>query len=462
MTNLWFLVLPVLVQAQGQNQAGAGAAAAGPHIVNSPNALFQARATGSAQLDPCQYMLQLLNETNKDLMQHEVNTLEQCLYYYLAGESAKKLAKLNIPHPIASIPPNYVSQQPVNINFAQFTLQHFELNEYLKDISIHGYLELNWHDDRLVWNQDTWKKNKLVVHSFHHVWVPVLGSQNPENHLKNGDAFEIRKVETSNQGNVTAKVAFSLRTFCDDTDFENYPNDVYKCCFSFEPQQDREVIQFTSSGLPIFTDPKNFRDYGWGVSGTVPESFDDPSEIAQLGFCLNLKRAHSSLKVELAIPLFITTVLFLLPPLFGSVKIQIYLKMFVMGLQFLTLLIFSTRIAPFLSSTASTPKPMRFLEIALVFNLISITISIILFCCMQVKRSLPPWGKVTQIANFINSFLGVLNVTGVEEYNLDKYDEQVAQSTYQKDWANVFRAAHAVIMGTISAIVVFVYIVYCF
>lgn len=60
-------------------------------------------------------------------MQHEVNTLEQCLYYYLAGESAKKLARLNIPHPIASIPPNYISQQPVTINFAQFTLQHFEL-----------------------------------------------------------------------------------------------------------------------------------------------------------------------------------------------------------------------------------------------------------------------------------------------------------------------------------------------
>ena len=57
--------------------------------------------------------------------------------------------------------------------------------------------------------------------------------------MKNGDAFEIRKVETTFQGNVTAKVAFSLRTFCDDTDFENYPNDVYKCCFSFEPQQDR-------------------------------------------------------------------------------------------------------------------------------------------------------------------------------------------------------------------------------
>ncbi|CAP27723.2 Protein CBR-LGC-21 [Caenorhabditis briggsae] len=447
MTRFWLFILPLLAFARAQEQNQAVANQAGPHIVNSPNALFQARATGSVQLDPCQYMLQMLNQTNKDLMQHEENTLEQCLYYFLAGESAKKLARLNIPHPIASIPPNYVSQQPVTINFAQFTLQHFELNEHLKDISIHGYLELNWHDDRLVWSQDTWKKNKLVVHSFHHVWVPLLGSQNPENHLKNGDAFEIRKVETTNQGNVTAKVAFSLRTFCDDTDFENYPND--------------EVIQFTSSGLPIFTDPKNFRDYGWGVSGTVPESFDDPSEIAQLGFCLNLKRAHSSLKVELAIPLFITTVLFLLPPLFGSVKIQIYIKMFVMGLQFVTLLIFSIRMAPFLGSTSATPKPVRYLEVALVFNLISITTSIVLFCCMQVKRTLPPWGRVTQFANFINGFLGVLHITGIEDINLEKYDEQVAQTSYQKDWNNVFRAAHAVFMAAISAIVIFVYIVYC-
>ncbi|CAB3400467.1 unnamed protein product [Caenorhabditis bovis] len=427
---------------QVQQQVGAG-----PHIVNSPNALFQARATSSAQLDPCQYMLSLLNETKNELMQHEQTTLEQCLYYYLAGESAKKLGRLNIPHSIASVPPNYLSQEPVTVNFAQFTLQHFELNEYLKDISIHGYLDLNWHDDRLMWNQDTWKKNKLVVHSFHHVWVPLLGSQNPENHLKNGDAFEIRKVETSNQGNVTAKVAFSLRTFCDDSDFENYPND--------------EVIQFTSSGLPIFTDPKNFRDYGWGVSGTVPESFDDPSDVAQLGFCLNLKRAHSALKVELTLPLFIATVVFLLPPLFGSIKIQVFLKMFVMLLQFLTLLMFSQRISPFLSSTSTTPKPMRFLEVALTLNLASITTSLIIFTAMKVKRTLPPWGKVTQIANLVNGVLGILHISSIEEYNLDKLEEQETQNTYQKDWHNVFGAAHAVFMIFFSAIMIFFYIAYC-
>ena len=53
--------------------------------------------------------------------------------------------------------------------------------------------------------------------------------------LRNGDAFEMRKIETTSKGNVSATMAFSLRTFCDDSDFANFPDDIYKCCFTLEP-----------------------------------------------------------------------------------------------------------------------------------------------------------------------------------------------------------------------------------
>ncbi|CAD6187250.1 unnamed protein product [Caenorhabditis auriculariae] len=410
----------------------------GPHITNSPQALFQARATSSDQLDPCQYMLANLTSV-ENLMQHEVVALEQCLYYYLAGETAKKMLRLNIAHPIAAVPPNYLSRVPVSVNFAQFTLQHFELNEGLKDIAIHGYLELNWHDDRLIWDKDTWKKDNLVIHSFHHVWVPVLGSQNPENHLKNGDAFEMRKVETTNRGNVTAKLAFSLRTFCDDTDFENYPNDIYKCCFAFEPQNDREVIEFTSS-----------------------ESFDDPAEIAQLGFCLNLKRASSSLRIEFTIPLFIITILFLLPTFFGCIRLQLHLKLFVLLIQFVTLLIFSNRIAQHLSSSSTSPKPLRFLESSMMLNLASIAVSVFVYVGMRVKRSLPPWGKLSQTAKMINGALGVLYINNAEEISMEKVEEQPIEGTYHQDWTEVFKAGHALLTGFFSLILVFAYLIYLF
>ncbi|ETN75172.1 hypothetical protein NECAME_00583 [Necator americanus] len=251
----------------------------------------------------------------ENLRAHEFASLEQCLYYYLAGESAKRMKKLSIPHPIASVPPNYLSRQPVNIKFNQITLQHFELNEFLKDIAIHGYMELSWMDDRLQWSRDTWKMEKLQVQSLNHVWIPLFIAQNYDTHLKNGDAFEMRRVEATYSGNVSAVLAFSLRSFCDDSDFENYPDDVYKCCFTLEPQTNPDIIEFDASGLPIFTDPKYFRDYGWKVSGTVPQTLEDPAQVA-----------------------------------------QICAKFFILALQFLTFILFSNRISPHLGSAAATPK----------------------------------------------------------------------------------------------------------
>ncbi|KAK6023962.1 hypothetical protein OSTOST_10237, partial [Ostertagia ostertagi] len=62
----------------------------GPQIFNPPAALFQARATSSDELDPCQYMLQNLTSI-ENLRAHEFASLEQCLYYFLAGESAKRM-----------------------------------------------------------------------------------------------------------------------------------------------------------------------------------------------------------------------------------------------------------------------------------------------------------------------------------------------------------------------------------
>lgn len=86
-------------------------------------------------------------------------------------------SRLGVPHPIATVPPNYLSRQPVHIKFNQLTLQHFELNEFLKDIAIHGYMEVNWMDDRLVWSTDTWKMEKLHIQSLNHIWFPIFIAQ---------------------------------------------------------------------------------------------------------------------------------------------------------------------------------------------------------------------------------------------------------------------------------------------
>jgi len=40
--------------------------------------------------------------------------------------------------------------------------------------------------------------------------------------------MEVRKIEVKNTGNVSAIMGFKFSTFCDDTDFKHFPNDIYK------------------------------------------------------------------------------------------------------------------------------------------------------------------------------------------------------------------------------------------
>ncbi|VDN87684.1 unnamed protein product [Brugia pahangi] len=116
-------------------------------------------------------------------------------------------------------------------------------------------------------------------------------------------------------------------------------------------------IEFITSGRPVFTDGKYFRDYGWYISGSTPTvQIMQDSQIPQLGFCLNLKRSANSLHIELSLPNIITSILFLLTPLLGQINLQIFAKMFVLFLQFSTLQLYSMLISPHLSSSASTPN----------------------------------------------------------------------------------------------------------
>ncbi|GMR33231.1 hypothetical protein PMAYCL1PPCAC_03426, partial [Pristionchus mayeri] len=391
------------------------------------------------------------------LAQHEYAALERCLYYYLAGEAAKSAAHTGIPHPIAALAPNFNSREPVLINFHQVVLQHFELNEFLRDISIHGYIEIGWKDARLAWNSEQWKADTLRVQAASHIWVPVFTQQNYDTALRNGDGFELRRIETSSRGNVSAILAFSLRTFCDDTDFANYPDDTYKCCFSLEAQMNQEVIDFTTDNLPVFTDPKYFREYGWKVSGTVPKVVQDPAQEPEVGFCINLTRASSSVKIELTVPLIACALLFLLSPFFGTIRTQIFFKLFIVCMQLLTLLLFSNRIAAHLGSAQSTPRLLRFLEFAIIINVLSVAASVFLYACGRIRRTLPPWALLIKISSIVNNVVCVLHASPDEEEAMEKGN--AAGGNFQKDWTAAFTAIHAMTMVGISIIFLLGYII---
>ncbi|VDN18035.1 unnamed protein product [Gongylonema pulchrum] len=387
-------------------------------------------------------------------------TIEQCLYYYLAAEAQRKAQHFSAIQALAAFPPNSEGKATrVKLLFHQITLQHFVMNEFLRDLSINGYMDVSWNDSRLTWDEEQWKLKKLEIHSISHLWVPMLTAQTFETAVRNGDLMEIRRVTVQSNGTVRTIINFSLRTFCEDSDFKNFPDDVYKCCYQIEPHFNQDAIDFETVGQPVFTDPKYFRDYGWLMYGTVPTvQIADDTQISQLGFCINLQRSTNSVRIELSLPSTVTSILFLLTPLLGQIHLQIAAKMFVLFLQFLTLQLFSARIAPHLGSAAATPKILRFLEFAVVLNTLSICVSMVLWMCCKIRRNLPPWNWLIRTSEVINRCICIFNTTD----SCTSLHEKASSTTscYQEDWNNAFIAIHGVAVSTLSFIFIFGYLLF--
>ncbi|KAM3728076.1 Neuronal acetylcholine receptor [Dirofilaria immitis] len=401
-------------------------------------------------LNTCQY---LKNTSDiETLNRHQFEILEQCLYYYLAAEAQRKTQYFSAIQSLAAFPPDNVGLKGsrVTVFFQQITLQHFIMNEFLRNLNINGYIVVFWEDNRLRWNEEQWKLKKLEINSVSHVWVPMLTAQTFDTAVRNGDLMEIRRLSINSNGTVRAIINFSLRTFCDDSDFKNFPNDMYKCCYQIEPHVNQGGIEFTTSGRPVFTDVKYFRDYGWYVSGSTPTvQIIQDSQVPQVGFCLNLKRSAKTLHIELSLPNTITSILFLLTPLLGQIHLQIFAKMFVLFLQFSTLQLFSALISSHFGASDETPNLLQFLEFATIINMFSITVSTIIWMCSKIRRNLPPWNWLIRTSEVINRCICVFNAMD-NSISLNEHDKSSPSNSYQEDWINAFLAIHGVSNQEIS------------
>lgn len=430
-----------------------------------PNSIFGFNNLNSANIMECKRFFE--NITNiESLNHHQYASFENCVYYFLANRAQQQVASSGLHfgtaslQPIASMPPNY---SQIRLLVAKITIQHFQLNEFLRSIDIVGYLELRWRDERLVWDQSQFKVPQIRIGSASHIWVPYLTGQGYETALHNdNEQMEVRKIEVKNTGNVSAIMGFKFSTFCDDTDFKHFPNDIYKCCFYLEPLISRPLIKLITDGQPVFTDPKYFRDYGWSLTGSIPSVYQDPANITQMGFCLNLQRSSSTLKIELEIPTLACGFLLISAPVFGliaSIKSQIYAKLFLLLLQFINLLLFSQRIAPQMGSSANTPIIVEIHELGLVLNMVSIIFSSTIMALTKLRiYNQPPWDSLIYISTLINKFVNI-SVSNSDHEDLEhlemKKDIETTNENvniqrddiinrFRYDWIRCFLALHTI------------------
>ncbi|VDN85284.1 unnamed protein product [Brugia pahangi] len=113
------------------------------------------------------------------LNRHQFEILEQCLYYYLAAEAQRKAQYFNAIQALSAFPPEAANARGsrVKLFFHQITLQHFVMNEFLKELNINGYISVFWDDSRLSWNEEHWKLKKMEINSVNHIWIPMLTAQ---------------------------------------------------------------------------------------------------------------------------------------------------------------------------------------------------------------------------------------------------------------------------------------------
>ncbi|KAF7632089.1 Neur_chan_LBD domain-containing protein [Meloidogyne graminicola] len=435
-----------------------------------PNSIFGFNNLNSANIMECKRFFE--NITNvESLNHHQYSSFENCIYYFLANRVQQQVVSSGLHfgsasfQPISSLPPSF---NQIKLFVAKITIQHFQLNEFLRSLDIVGYLELRWRDERLTWDQPQFKVSQIRIASASHIWLPYLTGQGSETALHNdNEQMEVRRIDVKNNGNVTAIMGFKFSTFCDDTDFKHFPNDVYKCyiykcCFYLEPLISRPLVKLVADGQPVFTDPKYFRDYGWSLTGSIPSIFQDPSNITQMGFCLNLQRTTSTLKTELEVPAFACGLLLFFSPVLGlisSIKIQIYSKFFLLLLQFINLLLFSQRIAPQMGSSSGTPIIVQVHEFGLVLNLISIILSSTVMALTKLRiYNHPPWDLLIYISTLINKFVKIFDSTSdhedLEQLEMKKEIEtsnenenaqkENIMNRFRSDWIRCFLSLHVI------------------
>ncbi|KAI6222288.1 Efk-1 [Aphelenchoides fujianensis] len=173
----------------------------------------------------------------------------------------------------------------VKVRIGQITLQHFQLNEFLKDLNIVGYMEIQWDDQRLSWDQSQWKLEKLQIHSANHVWIPVLSSQSYETSLRNDDVMEVRPFfppnKMSRNSDETGESKHEGTNKCEpyDSQFVSWLTHITTC---ERPAADIRTISgsvVSSAGEPVGKvmskpRPPAWMERSYRLDPTVPSTWD--------------------------------------------------------------------------------------------------------------------------------------------------------------------------------------------
>nr|CDJ92815.1 Protein ACR-6 [Haemonchus contortus] len=430
----------------------------------------------SSETDEC---VELKNSSKSflDMSSTERARLEACVYTYLT-EMEKKFN--HDPNSFHADPP---PEPKLVIQVDDVAIRHVQLSPGSSyQFQIYGDIYLSWEDTRLHWDSAEWKVDNFYIHDTHKIWSPNLIDHSICTDIT-VCASELTDVEIMSEGRAYARLAFRYSAYC-TIDYSRFPEDENHCCIFFTAfETDREVkFDVASDRTKKVNRPvamQNLYDRVKGLSTLADEHSawvvdEHTVEITHLAgiqslevlkVCVHAEKKMSTIRMALKIPITIATLIMLVSPLFGDLRTQVYIKLFILSLQTICF-IYLCSISPPNGFSGTRPKLYSYYELIFAMSSFSLLMTLACVALSRVKRTIAPTHRFYLAAKLVNRVVCCIEPDQATSYHRYLEDADNQRTSNEPDatmeWRHVYLAVNNTVSGMFFSLFLLIVLVYWF
>ncbi|WKX94087.1 hypothetical protein Q1695_011387 [Nippostrongylus brasiliensis] len=438
-----------------------------------------ALASGAIPLQNIDDCDSLRNTTKSflDMNTHDRERLENCVYKHLTDMELKFNRD---PESFHNDPP---PDAKLNIQVDDVSIRHVQLaSGSTYQFQIYGDIYLTWEDTRLRWDSSEWKVENFFIHDSHKIWSPNLIDHSICTDIA-ACSSELTDVEILSEGRAYARLAFRYSAYC-KIDYSRFPEDQNDCCIYFTAfETDREVAFNVESdktkkvNRPVSV--QNLYDRGHGLSTLADEHsawvVDQHTvevthlmgiqSLEVLKVCVHAEKKMSTIRMALKIPVTIATLIMLVSPLFGDLRTQVYIKLFILSLQTVCFL-YLCSISPPNGFAGMRPKLYTYYELIFAMSSVSLLMTLTCVALSRLKRTIAPTHRFYLAAKLVNRVVCCIEPDQATSYQRYLEDADNQRSTNEPDatmeWRHVYLAINNTVSGMFFSFFVIIVLIYWF
>ncbi|KAL6733858.1 hypothetical protein Aduo_004469 [Ancylostoma duodenale] len=412
-----------------------------------------------------------------EMTTHQRERLENCVFTYLTDEEMKFNRDPNSFH--TDPPP----EAKLTIQVDDVSIRHVQLTSgSTYQFQIYGDIYLTWEDTRLKWDSSEWKIENFYIHDSHKIWSPHLIDHSICTDPSTCSS-ELTDVEIVSEGRAYARLAFRYSAYC-NVDYSRFPEDQNHCCIYFTAfEADRDVAFALETdhskkvNRPVAA--QNLYDRVRGLSTladehsawVVDEHTVDITHLAGISslevlkVCVHAEKKMSTIRMALKIPVTIATLIMLVSPLFGDLRTQVYIKLFILALQTICF-IYLCSIAPPNGFAGMRPKLYTYYELIFVMSAISLLMTLVCVALSRVKRTIAPTHRFYLAAKLVNRVVCCIEPDQATSYQRYLEDTDNQRTSNEPDatmeWRHVYLAVNNTVSGAFFSMYLIIILIYFF